>query len=102
MVGEQREGGRVRLRKAERGESVDLGEDQLGGLTVGAVRERAVHEAPVVGLDRVLAPLAAHRAGAPGLPTEKPASAMDTSSTCSWKMIAPSVSRSGPASDGWS
>ena len=35
-------------------------------------------------------------------PTEKPASAIATSSTWSWKTTTPSVSRSGSASSGWS
>ena len=35
-------------------------------------------------------------------PAEKPAKAMATSMTWSWKMIVPSVSRSTGSSDGWS
>ena len=35
-------------------------------------------------------------------PSEKPAKATATSSTWSWKMIVPSVSRSTGSSDGWS
>src|SRR6185312_9837529 len=65
LVCEQREGGRVRLGEAERRETVDLREDELRDLLRHPVLRRPREEALAVGLDRVLAPLAAHRPAQP-------------------------------------
>ena len=73
LVGEQRERGRVRLGEAERREPQDLREHELGGLARHALPGGAGDEALPVGLDRGLAPLAAHRAPQPlGLPHAEP------------------------------
>ena len=62
LVGEQPEGGAVRLGEAEAGEPDDHRVDPLGGLRVDPVRRRRpVDEALVVGRDRRLRALAAHR-----------------------------------------
>ncbi len=73
LVREQPERSRVRLREAERREPVQLEEHVLGRLAVDAAAERALDEPPVERLDRLLAPLAAHRAPQPfGLPHGEP------------------------------
>ena len=104
LVGEQPEGRAVGLREAEAREPHDHLVDALRhvrGDPVGALR--TLDEAPVVGLDRRLRALAAHRPPQPlGLPGEKPANAIATSSTWSWKMIVPSVSCRTGSSEGCS
>src|SRR4029079_9382199 len=65
LVGEEREGSRVRLGEAEGREAVDLREDELGGLLRYTVACRPGEEALAVSLDRVLPPLAAHRPAKP-------------------------------------
>ena len=62
LVGEQPERGAVRLGEAEAGEALDHREHPLGRVLVDAVQPlRAGDEALVVGLDRRLGALAAHR-----------------------------------------
>ena len=62
LVGEQAEGGRVRLGEAEAGEALDLPPDPLRRLERDPVRPHgADQEAVVVLVDRLLGALAAHR-----------------------------------------
>ncbi len=61
LVGEQAEGGRVRLGEAEAGEALDLQPDPLGDGGRDAPLRRAGDEALVVGAQRRLGALAAHR-----------------------------------------
>jgi len=61
LVGEQTEGGRVGLREAEARKALDLGPDRFGGLSRDAALAGSVDEALVVGVDRRLGALAAHR-----------------------------------------
>ena len=69
LVREQRERRRVRLRKAEPREADELVVDHVRDLLVDAVSEAPVDEARPKRLDRLFAPLAAHRAPQPfGLP----------------------------------
>ena len=65
LVGEQRERGGVRLGEAEAREADELVVDPVGGLVVDAVRERALDEPRTMALQRLQAPLAAHRAPQP-------------------------------------
>ena len=105
LVGEQAEGGAVGLGEAEAREADDHRPHALGQrlVDVGPLGHRALDEAAVVGLDRLRRALAAHRAAQPlGLPGEKPAKAIATSITWSWKMIVPSVSRRTGSSEGCS
>jgi hypothetical protein len=62
LVGEQAEGGGVRLGEAEAGEADHLLEDVLRDLGLDAVPGRAREEAILVGHHRRLGALAAHRA----------------------------------------
>ena len=61
LVGEQAEGGGVRLREAVAGEALDLRPDPFGHLLGDAVGGGAGEEALVVLADRLLGALAAHR-----------------------------------------
>ncbi len=61
LVGEQPERGRVRLREAEAGEALDLEPDPLGDLGRDPALPGPGDEALVVGADRLLGALAAHR-----------------------------------------
>ena len=65
LVGKQRERGRVRLREPEAGEADELVVDAVGELLVDALAERALDEPRPERLDRLGAPLAAHRAPQP-------------------------------------
>ena len=68
-----------------------------------AVRERALDEARAERLERLLERLRLIARRSPSAsPALKPASAIATLSTCSWKTIAPNVSPSGSSSSGWS
>ena len=103
LVREQAERGRMRLREAEPGEADELVEDEVRRLLVDVVPGGAFDEAVAVRLERVVAPLAAHRpAQALGLPTVKPASVIATSSTWSWKTTTPKVPCSGSRRSSWS
>ena len=55
----------MRLREAEAGERGQLVVDAVRRLLVDAVSRRALDEARAEGLDRLLAPLPAHRAAQP-------------------------------------
>ena len=69
LVAEQAERGRMRLREAEAGERRQLVVDDVGGFRIDAVPSGAFDEALAKGLDRLLAPLPAHRPPQPfGLP----------------------------------
>ena len=99
LVGEQRERGRVRLREAEAREADELVVDAVGGLAVDALRRArprrtATRSASIASSLRLR--LIARRSPSAS-PTVKPASAIATSSTWSWKTTTPSVSRSGSA-----
>jgi hypothetical protein len=73
LVREQPERGRVRLREAEPREADELVEDEVRGLRVHAVRGSSGDEPAAVGLERVVAPLAAHRPPQPlGLADREP------------------------------
>ena len=61
LVGEERERGRMRLREPEAGEADELVVDPVRRLLADALARRAGDEAAAVGLERRLAPLAAHR-----------------------------------------
>src|SRR6187551_460386 len=61
LIGEQSEGGSVRLRKAERGEPEQLFEDAFGDLALDVPGLGSLQEATSVSLDGVPAALAAHR-----------------------------------------
>ncbi len=65
LVGEEPERSSVRLREAEPGEADELVEDAVRGLRVDVVPLGALDEPPAVRLERVMAPLAAHRAAQP-------------------------------------
>ena len=65
LVGEQAERGRVRLREPEAGEADERVEDAVGDLLVDTAADRSLDEARAVGLERLVAPLAAHRATEP-------------------------------------
>ena len=62
LVGEEAERGRVRLGEAEAGEGRELVVDLVGRLAVDAVPRGALDEPLPERLDRLLAPLPAHRA----------------------------------------
>ncbi len=62
LVREEPERGGVRLREAEAGEADELVEDRVCCLLVDALHRRAFDEALAKRLERVVAPLAAHRA----------------------------------------
>ena len=69
LVGEQAERGGVRLREPEPGEADELVVDRVRRRLVDPVAEAALDEPGPERLDRLLAPLAAHRAAEPfGLP----------------------------------
>ena len=95
LVGEQRERGRVRLGEAERLRSPMIFSKTSSAVSSGTPRSaaparkrsRCASSASWLRL-RLIA-----RRSPSASPTLKPASAIATSSTCSWKMIAPSVSR---------
>ena len=73
LVGEQPERGRVRLREAEAREGDELVVDLVRERVGDALAGRALDEAVAVGLERGLAPLAAHRPPQPlGLPHREP------------------------------
>ena len=73
LVREQPERGRVRLREAEAREADELVVDLVRELRVDALGDRAFDEPFAERLDRLLAPLAAHRAPQPlGLPHAEP------------------------------
>ena len=61
LVAEQAERGSVRLREAEAGERRQLVVDEVRGLRTDPVPRGAFDEALAEGLDRLLAPLPAHR-----------------------------------------
>ena len=61
LVREEPERGRVRLREPEAGEADELVEDRVRDLGVDALRRRAGDEPLAVRLERVEAPLPAHR-----------------------------------------
>ena len=65
LVGEQAERGGVRLREPEAREADERVEDAVGHLLGDALRDRALDEARPVRLERLVAPLAAHRAPQP-------------------------------------
>ena len=62
LVREEPERGRMRLREPEPREADELVEDRVGGLRVDSLRGRSCDEPAAVGLERVVAPLPAHRA----------------------------------------
>ncbi len=73
LVREEPERGRVRLREPEAREADELVEDGVGRLRIDALRGRPLDEPPAIRLERVVAPLAAHRAAqALGLPDREP------------------------------
>ena len=101
LVGEQAEGGRVRLREAERGKAEQLLEHllrRLGSTPLPAAPSRKRRRYASIA-SRLRLRLIARRSPSAS-PTVNPASAIATSSTCSWKTITPSVSRSGSSSSG--
>ena len=104
LVREQRERGRVRLREAEAGEARDLVVDLVRERLVEALAHRALRRtAPGTPRSRPRCVCAKARVASPSAsPIENPATAIATSSTWSWKMIVPSVSRSGSSSSGCS
>ena len=65
LVGKEPERGRVRLREPEAGEADELVEDRIGDHGVHALRFGPGHEPVTVGLERVVAPLPAHRSPQP-------------------------------------
>ena len=62
LVGEHPEGGGVRLGEAEAGEADELVVDEVGDLLCDPVRDCSFDEPHPVGLERITAALAAHRA----------------------------------------
>ena len=104
LVGEQAEGGAVGLGEAEAREADDhrphaLGQSSTSGHLAIAPSTKLRWWASIASAERLRLIARRRPSASPG---EKPAKAIATSMTWSWKMIVPSVSRRTGSSEGWS